>query len=91
MRTSQSPVRADARDAEERRADARLVTLAAESAARLEWACADWPPPRVHALVFDIAFAKLRGELPSPEFDRLRARYDRHPAAFAARLTTGAA
>jgi len=91
MRTSSSELAADARRAEERRADARLVTLAAESATRLERACADWPPARVHALVFDIAFAKLRAELPSADFDHLRARYERHPEAYAARLTAVAA
>ena len=86
MRTLSSELAVDVRWAEVRRADARLITLAAESAARLEPACADWPVARVHALVFDVAFAKLRGELPPAAFDRLRARYERNPAAYSARL-----
>jgi hypothetical protein len=91
MRTSPSELAVDVSRAGERRADARLITLAAESAARLDRACADWAPSRVHALVFDVAFAKLRGELTVAEFDRLRARYERDPAAYAARLTAVAA
>jgi hypothetical protein len=76
------------RESEQRRIDARLVTLAAESAARLERVCADWSRERIDTLAFDVGLAKLRGELAPESLERLRVRYERHRVEFRARLHT---
>ena len=74
----------------ERRADARLVTLAAECAARLDRVAADWSQTRRLDLAFEVAFGKLRGEMAEPEWERLRARYEEHRQEFDSRLVARA-
>ena len=75
----------------ERRADARLVTLAAECATRLDRVCADWSRTRRMDLAFEVAFGKLRGEMPPDEWATLRSRYERHRQEFDSRLVARAA
>ena len=74
------------RRAEERRADARLVTAAAECAARLDRVCADWSPTRRLEVAYEVAFGRLRSGMPAGAWDALRARYERHRLEFDARL-----
>ena len=78
------------RQAEVRRADARLVTLAAECAERLNRICADWPRTRRLDLAFEVALGKLKAEMSGPEHAALRARYDANRDAFDARLVAAA-
>jgi hypothetical protein len=79
------------RHAELRRADARLVTLAAECAERLNRICADWPRTRRFDLAYEVALGKLKAEMAPAEHAALRARYAENRDAFDARLVAAAA
>jgi hypothetical protein len=82
---------ADLRRPDECRADARLVTMAAECIARLDRVCGDWTRMRRLDLAFEVAFGKLRGEMAPAEWQALRGRYEEHRADFDVRLVAGAA
>ncbi len=82
---------ADGGRTNERRADARLVTLAAECAARLDRVCADWSRTRRLDLAFEVAFGKLRSEMAPADWEPLRSRYEQHRQEFDSRLIARAA